>query len=191
MVLDLASLSQILVGTKSLDVLYSKCDKENKDNFQSSFHGYQAVLKVLEARWRQTSSETLGYVKLRGNSLEVVPAGSTVVLDSFVHLHGPHTEKWVILGPASVTLPSGLLIANCLHTLPHKRTSKLSVLPKNGTQTDIKIPPEVVLVEIHAVQRVMNQQHQSLDVKAEKETLTSEFGDSPLPEDIKIIELHV
>lgn len=183
---DLTSLSQILVGTNSLDVLYSKCAKENAASFQSSFHGYQAVLKVLEARWRQASSETLGYVKLRGNSPEVVPAGSTVVLDGFVHLHGPHTEKWVTLEPPSVPLPSGLLIANCLHTLPRKRLSKLSVLLRNGTQTDIKVPPKVVLAEIHAVQKVMDQQHQSSDVKADEASLncanlTFEFGDSPLP----------
>ncbi len=43
-----------------------------------------------------------------------------------------------------------------------------------------------MLAEIHAVQKVMDQQHQSLDVKAEEETLTCadltfEFGDSPLP----------
>ncbi len=43
---DLTSLSQILVGTNSLDVLYSKCAEENAANFQSSFQGYQAVLKV-------------------------------------------------------------------------------------------------------------------------------------------------
>lgn len=70
---DLTSLSQIIAGTNSLDVLYSKCAKEkNAANFQSSFHGYQAVLKVLEAMWRQARSETLGYVKLSGNSPEVV-----------------------------------------------------------------------------------------------------------------------
>lgn len=110
-----------------------------------------------------------------------------MVLDGFVHLHGPHTEKWVTLEPPSVPLPSGLLIANCLHTLPCKHPSKLSVLLRNGTQTDIKIPPKVVLPEIHAVQKVMDQQHQSSDVKAEEETLTCanltfEFGDSPCPQ---------
>ncbi len=184
-VLDLTSLSQILVGTNSLDVLYSKCAKENVANFQSSFHGYQAVFKVVEARWRQASSETLSYVKLRGNSLKVVPAGSTVVLVGFVHLHGPHTEKWVTLGSPLAPLPSDLLITNSLHTLPRKRPSKLSVLLRNGTQTNVKIPPKAVLAEIHAVQKVMDQQHQSSDVKAEEETLTCanltfKFGDSPL-----------
>ncbi len=125
-------------------------------------------------------------MKLRGNSPEVVPAGSTVVLDGFVHLHGPHTEKWVTLRPPSVPLPSDLLIANCLHTLPCKRPSKLSVLLKNGTQTNVKIPLKAVLAEreIHAVQKVMDQ-HQSSDVKAAEETLTYanltfKFGDSPL-----------
>lgn len=183
---DLTSFSQVLVGTNSLDVLYSKVAKESRHNPQSSFHGYQAVLKVLEARWKQASSKTLGYLKSSRNSPEVVPAGSTVVLDGFVHLNAPHTEKWVTLEPPSVPLPSGLLVANCLHTLPCKRLSKLSVLLKNGTQTDIMIPPKVVLAEIHAAQEIIDQQHQNSDVKAEEETptcanLTFEFGDSPLP----------
>ncbi len=166
MVPDLTSISQILVRINSLGVLYIKCAIENAGNFQSSFHGYQAVLTVSEARWRKASSETLGNVKLRGNTPEVVPAGSTVVLDSFFHLHRPHKEKWkwLTLGPPSVLLPSGLLIANCLHTLPRKNPSKLLVLVRNGTQTDVKIPPKDVLAEMHAAQKVMDQQHQSLDV---------------------------
>lgn len=122
-------------------------------------------------------------MKLKGNSPEVVPAGSTVVLDGLVHLHGPHTEKWVTLEPPSVPLASGLLLANCLHTLPRNRLSKLSVLLGNGTQTDIKVPPKVVLAEIHAVQKVMDQQHQSSNVKTEEPSndcanLAFEFGDS-------------
>ncbi len=115
--------------------MHSNC---HESQFQSSFHGYQAVL--LEARWRQASSGTLGYVKLRGNSPEFVPAGSTVVLEGFVHLHGPHTENCVTLGPPSVPLPSGLLIANCLHTLPRKRSSKLSVLLKKLNANRCKNP---------------------------------------------------
>lgn len=47
---DLKSLSQVLVGTNSLDVLYGHCIRENESNPSSSLHGYQAVLKVLEAR---------------------------------------------------------------------------------------------------------------------------------------------
>ncbi|KAL1274976.1 hypothetical protein QQF64_027790 [Cirrhinus molitorella] len=182
---DLTRFSQILVGTNSLDVLYDKCAQDCAANVKSSFHGYQAVLKVLEARWRQASSETLGYVKFMGNAPEIVPSGGTVVLDGHVHFHGPHTEKWVTLEPPSVPLPNGLLMANCLHTLSGKSLSKLSVLLKNATQTDISVPPKVRLAEIHAIQKVMDQPHQSLNVKpkesATSANLTFDFGDSPLP----------
>lgn len=180
---DLTSFSQILVGTNSLDVLYGKCAQDCAADVKSSFPGYQAVLKVLEARWRQASSETLGYVKFKGNSPEMVPAGGMVVLEGQAHFHGPHTEKLVTLEPPSIPLPNGLLIASCLHTLPNKRLSKLSVLLRNTTQTDIAVPPKVMLAEIHAIQSVLNQHHQSSDAKAEESiptcaNLTFDFGDS-------------
>lgn len=44
---DLKSLLQVLVGTNSLDVLYSHCIRHNKSNPSLSLHGYQAVLKSI------------------------------------------------------------------------------------------------------------------------------------------------
>lgn len=41
---DLKSMSQVLVGTNSLDVLNGHCIRENQSNPCSSLHGYQAVL---------------------------------------------------------------------------------------------------------------------------------------------------
>lgn len=187
---DLKSLSQVLVGTNSLDVLYSHCIKENESSPCSSLHGYQAVLKVLEARWRQTSSEALGQVKLVGNLHEVVPAGSTVVLNGYVQLREPCMEKWVILEPPSAPFPSGLMVASCVHTLPSKRFSQLSVLLKNSTKTDLTIPPKAVLAEIHAIQTVVEKTAQnSSKVESPAPThanLTFDFGDSPLSSDWRV-----
>lgn len=181
---DLTSSPQILVGTNSLDVLYSKSAKESSVKLQSSLCGYQAVLRVLEARWIRATSENLGCVKVKGTSVEVIPAKSTVVLDGAVHLNGPYMKGWVALEPPSIPLPNGILIASCLHSLPHKHPTKLSVLLRNETQTDIRLTPKTVLAEIHAVQRIMGQ-HQGLSkepVERERNTgnLTFDFGDSPL-----------
>lgn len=123
---DQKSLSQILIGTNTLDVLYGHYIRENECNPCSNLYGYQAVLKVLEARWRQ-ASEVLGHVKLMGNFPEVVPAGNTVVLNGHVQLRKLCTEKWVTLEQPPAPFPSGLLVASCVHTLPSRYPSKLSV----------------------------------------------------------------
>ncbi len=62
------SLSQVIVVTNSLDVLYSNCIRESKIVPCSSLYVYQAGLKVLKARWRQTSSEALGTGEADGKS---------------------------------------------------------------------------------------------------------------------------
>ncbi|RXN31336.1 Retrovirus-related Pol polyprotein from transposon 412 [Labeo rohita] len=185
---DLKGLSQVLIGTNSLDVLYSHYINENESNPCSNLHGYQAVLKVLEARWRQASSEALGHVRLMGNFPEVVPAGNTVVLNGCVQLRKPCMEKWVTLEQPPAPFPSGLLVATCVHTLSSRHPSRLSVLLKNGSQADITIPPKAVLAEIHAVDRVVEKTAQNLNAEALAPTcanLTFDFGDSPLSSDWK------
>ncbi|RXN13805.1 Retrovirus-related Pol polyprotein from transposon 412 [Labeo rohita] len=185
---DLKGLSQVLIGTNSLDVLYSHYISENESNPCSNLHGYQAVLKVLEARWRQASSEALGHVRLMGNFPEVVPAGNTVVLNGCVQLRKPCMEKWVTLEQPPAPFPSGLLVATCVHTLSSRHPSRLSVLLKNGSQAGITIPSKAVLAEIHAVDRVVEKTAQNLNAEALAPTcanLTFDFGDSPLSSDWK------
>lgn len=180
---DVKSQSQVLIGTNTLDVLYSYYVRENKGDPCSDCYGYQAVLKVHEARWKQASSEKLGLVKLMGNLPEVVPVGSSVVLDGYVHLQAPYMGKWVALESPSAPFPGGLLVANSVHALPSTHPSRLSVLLKNGTQTDITIPPKAVLAEIHAVQNVMEKPIQNSNVDTSAPTcanLTFDFGNSPL-----------
>lgn len=77
-----------------------------------------------------------------------------MVLDGHILLNSPHVEKWVALeSPTSPSLPGGLLVASCLHTLPSRR--HLSVVLRNETQTDIIIQPRTIIAEMHAVQSVM------------------------------------
>lgn len=93
-------------------------------------------------------------------------------------------EKWVTLEPQSAPFPNGLLVASCVYTLPSTRSSQLSVLLNNGTQTDITIPPKAILAQIHAIQRVIEKTDQnSNEVESPAPThanLTFDFGDSPL-----------
>ncbi|KAG1925816.1 interleukin-1 receptor accessory protein-like 1-A [Pimephales promelas] len=181
---DLKSLSQVLVGTNSLDVLYGHCINEKQNNPCSDFHGYQAVLRVLEARWRQAGSEPLGHVKLMGNMPEVVPAGNTVVLNGYVQLRKPCLEKLIALEPPSTPAFCGLSVASCVHTLPSRRSFQLSVLLKNDTRTDVMIPPKAILAEIHAVEKVIESTKSPCGVESSAPTsanLTFDFGDSPLP----------
>ncbi|KAG1954310.1 interleukin-1 receptor accessory protein-like 1-A [Pimephales promelas] len=181
---DLKSLSQVLVGTNSLDVLYGHCINEKQNNPCSDFHGYQAVLRVLEARWRQAGSEPLGHVKLMGNMPEVVPAGNTVVLNGYVQFRKPCLEKLIALEPPSTPAFCGLSVASCVHTLPSRRSFQLSVLLKNDTRTDVMIPPKAILAEIHAVEKVIESTKSPCGVESSAPTsanLTFDFGDSPLP----------
>lgn len=100
---DVNSVPQILIGTNSLDVLYSNYIERHDCCPQSSLPGYSVVLKILEVRQRQASTGNLGLIKARSNAPEVVPAGSTVVVEGQVHLSGAHQEKWAAVEPASVS----------------------------------------------------------------------------------------
>lgn len=80
---DMCNVSQILIGTNTLDVLYSMSLQEGGVHKPSS-HGYRAVLKILEARRKQSDTGALGWVKVQGPNCEVIPAGHTVVVDARV-----------------------------------------------------------------------------------------------------------
>ena len=117
------------------------------------------VWKILEVRKKQASTGALGLIKARSNTPEVVPAGSTAVVEGQVHMSGAHQDKWAVVEATSVSsLPGGLLVASSLCTLPVKRLSSMSILLRNETQHDVTIPPRKVLAEIHAVQQVMGKE---------------------------------
>ncbi len=124
---DFTNIPQILIGTNSLDVLYTN---------------HQAVINILEKRKQQASSGAVGSVKLKGNQQEVVSAGCSVVLDGLVQVKAPLFEKWVSVEPPTMSsLPGGLLVASSLHSLPpRQRFAHLPVVLRNDTQIDIVIP---------------------------------------------------
>ena len=179
---DVSSMPQILIGTNSLDVLYSSYVESHDGHPQSLIPGYRVVLKVLEVRQKQARTGSLGLIKAKSFTSEVVPAGGTVVVEGQVHMTGAHREKWAMVEAASVSsLPGGLLVASSLCTLPDKRPHSMSILLKNETQHDITIPPRTVLAEIHAVQQVMGKEPSTNSTTPETKRMEFDFGDSPLP----------
>lgn len=77
---DVKDMSQILIGTNSLDVLYSSYLAKNESRPHSTLPGYRVVLQILEVRRWQAGTGASGWVKMKGNAPEVVPEGGTVVL---------------------------------------------------------------------------------------------------------------
>lgn len=174
---DVNNAPQILIGTNSLDVLYSNYVDRNGCRPQSSLPG--VVLKILEVQ-RQAGTEALGRVKVQGNDPDVVPAGSTVIIDGLVHVSGAHGEKWVAVeAPTASSLPGGLLVASSLCILPVKCPYRVPVLLRNETQNGITIPPKTVLAEVHAVQQVMGKEHSADSIAPETRKMGFDFGDSP------------
>ena len=183
---DVSSVPQILIGTNSLDVLYSSYVERHDCRPQSFLPGYRVVLKILEVRKKQSSTGALGLIKARSNTPEVVPAGSTAVVEGQVHMSSAHQDKWAVVEAASVSsLPGGLLVASSLCTLPVKRPCSMSILLRNETQHDVTIPPRTVLAEIHAVQQVMGKDPSADLTAPETKKMEFDFGDSPLPPEWK------
>uniref|UniRef100_A0A3B3R4V1 Gypsy retrotransposon integrase-like protein 1 n=1 Tax=Paramormyrops kingsleyae TaxID=1676925 RepID=A0A3B3R4V1_9TELE len=183
-----ATHEQVLIGTNTLDVLYTHFQPFS--TFQPSFYGYRAVLKILETRQRSTSSRTLGWARMIGKMPEMVPAGQTVVLTGLVNVPNAHSGKYgIVEQPLVSTLPNGLLVPASLVSLPNRRPWHLSVMLKNETEHDIVIPPKTVLADVNAVVRVLNKEHlmrEQLSAGMQMETLqptnlSFDFGDSPLP----------
>lgn len=182
---DLMYTPQILIGTNTLDVLYADHAQATMPQVKSYYHGYRAVIRVLEAKRRLASASVLGQVKVKGGTPEVITAGSTVVLDGCVNIIGPLLETWVAVEPSTSSfLPGGLLVANSLHSLPRKRNVQIPVVLKNETQTNLIIPPRAVLAEVYAVQNVIEgRQPMSIpECKAANpsQVIAPDFGDSPL-----------
>lgn len=183
---DVSSVPQVLIGTNSLDVLYSNYVERHDCCPQSFLPGYRVVLKILEVRQKQAGPGALGLIKAKSHTPEVVPAGSTVVVEGWVHMSAAHKEKWAVVEAASASsLPGGLLVASSLCTLPVKCPCLMSILLRNETQHDITIPPRTVLAEIHAVQQVMGKEPPANSTTPEAKRMEFDFGDSPLPPEWK------
>lgn len=186
-----AAQEQVLIGTNTLDVLYSDYSSDQKlSTFQPSPYGYQVVLNILKIRQKNSSSGILGLAKMQGKSPEVVPARQTVVLEGLVNISNAHSEKYVIVEqPSASSLPGGLLVSASLVSLPMKQPCQLPVILKNETDHDIVIPPRTVLADVNAIVRVLHKEQTVTESNppdmqkesSQPENLSFDFGDSALP----------
>ncbi len=179
---DVMHVPHVLVGTNSLNALYANHAQENKGHLNPAFNGYQAVLKILDVRHKQTNTEVLGCVWLEGATPKVVSTGSVAILDGVVHLSGCRTDNLTTLEqPAMSFMPGGLLLASGLYTLPAKRSFSLPVLVRN----DIAVPPKAVIAEMHAVQCTIETKQRydasQTQIKSDCSQMKFDFGDSRLP----------
>lgn len=72
-----------MIGTNALDLLYdSYCQKI--PSFVPTSYGYRDILKIMEIRHKYPQDGSLGLIKLPGQTLEVIPAYSTVLLEGVV-----------------------------------------------------------------------------------------------------------
>lgn len=105
---DVSSVPQVLIGTNSLDVLYSNYVERHYCCPQSFLPGYRVVLKILEVRQKQAGPGALGLIKAKSHTPEVVPAGSTVVVEGWVHMSAEIHAVQQVMGkepPANSTTP--------------------------------------------------------------------------------------
>ncbi len=186
----LINVPQVLIGTNTLDALYSSYVQKETVSPNPASQGYAAVLKTLDVRHKQTCAETFGCVTLKGTVPETVLAGHTAVLDEVVCLKCLPAEKHTVISPPAMSsLPGGLLIASGSYTLPVKRFFSLPVVVKNETQSNIVIHPKTVIAELHAVQQVIDKPLASdaseTPEKPKSPQITFDFGDSPLPSEWK------
>lgn len=127
-VLDMRStLSSVLIGTNTLDILHGRYSEATPQNFQSLPYGYRVVLQTLEMRQKQKAGSSLGVVRP-----EVIGPGETRVVEGSVNCSTPNAGKWVVVDPQKTSsLPGGVMVINGLVSLPPKLLHCIPVILKN------------------------------------------------------------
>lgn len=76
-----STLSPVLIGTNTLDILYEHFSTALPENFQSLPYGCRVVLKTLEMRQKQSVDSGLGVVRLFSKESETIGPGQTRVVE--------------------------------------------------------------------------------------------------------------
>lgn len=185
----------VLIGTNLLDVLYDEQCQHDTLKTTSTVHGYKQILRALEFRQKLKTNGKIGLMTLKGKPQQVIPAHEKVPVEGQVNVNPSNTERWAILEqPRKSVLPGGIFVDCCLITLPQQPQHKLSVWLRNETDHDITLPTNCVVAELHVPDDIIEQSHLSDKTTATvnsppsqstNNTLTFDFGKSPVPEDWK------
>lgn len=170
--------SMVLVGTNTLDAVYTKYHVTSHSKLEPVPFGYKAVLKILQLRHKQASDDHHGIVK-SDQSVTIV-AGQTAVLDGLVVAPCLRGEKAVLVQhPSSFPLPGGLMVKSCLVDFPQTYPCRLPVIITNESEHDVVIPSKVSIAEVSAIQSVLCKEQVQHAPSQEAKSLYN-FGDSPI-----------
>lgn len=104
--------------------------------FQPSFHGYRAVLKMLELQYHKNQAGNIGIVHTSSKSSLLIPAGHTAILKDSAKVTFSSLSKRAVVEHLQTLLPGGLY-KSCLVTLPSQSADKVPVVLSNKTEQDI------------------------------------------------------
>lgn len=173
---------QVLIGTNTLDPLYEEYSDDDTLK-TATLCGYAQVLKALQHQ--QYSSGTLGHVKLRGSTPEVIPAGQKVLLQGFVGARAVCSEEWALLEePSNSNLPGGIFMDRCLITIPTQAPYKVPVILRNESDHDIILPTNCVIAELTVAHEIVH----DADLDKELTYLSKESSRSDKPQ---VYSLHL
>ncbi|KAL6475109.1 hypothetical protein MHYP_G00161490 [Metynnis hypsauchen] len=157
----------------------------------------EAVLRGCAACIVSNTGERIGITGRHEPS--IIPAGQKVVLEGFVSGSEANNERWAVLEePLISSLPGGIFIDSCLISIPACSPYKVPVVLRNETSHDIVLPSNSVLAELcipHEISQTYNtcspsqlsssavcsSQQQSCHDEQQSDSLSFDFGDSPLP----------
>lgn len=184
-----STLSSVLIGTNTLDVLYEQYADIAPQDCESLPYGYRVFLKTLEIRKRQSIDSSLGKVRLHSADFETIAAGQTKVFKGSVSCRTPNIGKWVMVeSPKSASLPGGIMVTDSLVSLPSRQPRCIPVTLKNESDHDITLSPKAVIAEIHAVTSVQSVKNPDSDHHTKPDLnpdLTFDFTNSPVPHEWK------
>ncbi|KAK7877073.1 hypothetical protein WMY93_032211 [Mugilogobius chulae] len=173
--------SSVLIGMNTLEVLYDEFLQSGCSAFQPQFHGFKAVLKMLQMQHQKNEAGVLGAVHSPSNAPLCIPAGHTVTLEGTARVSCPASDKWAVVEHPQSSLPGGLLVKTCLVTLPTQSPYKVPVVIANETEQDLFIPPRTVIADLGACQAIISQHNvKSSDLPEPKPDLNFNFGESNL-----------
>lgn len=189
----------LLIGTNTLDIVYEQQCENHVTHSQPLNHGYQQVLKALEIRKKHSASGKLGFVKLKGQRQELLPANDKVLLEGYVCANQIKAEHCALLEqPSSSSLPGGVIVDSCLISLPQSSPYKVAVQLRNETNRDILLPTNCVIADLvvpdqitcicRSVQNTNQEMAANCSSKQQpiaESGLCFDFGSSALPEDWK------